>query len=397
MKVLLVAGDSGHSGATLSMTVLAKCLYEMGNSGVVILPQKGTIENELRKEKIPYYVVHSYFWTKGIGEKRSLFNIARFLKHIFYNFIAVRKIKWIIKWEKIDLVHVNTVSSYVGAAAALLCGVPLVWHIREFLEEDHGVTLWKPQKAYSLISRSDCVIAISDAVYKKYSRVLNTDRIKMIYNGLDIQRYFISNHRILENPKKIRITVSGRLTEGKCQLEMIKAAAIVRRFSDAFQVYLVGNKDREDYYQELKKSICENHLEGYVILAGFTENMEKVWRNTDICVMCSRAEAFGRVTVEAMLAGVFVIGANTAGTAEIIEDQKNGLLYQQGDPKDLASKIMYVLQHKEWAKRIAMAGQQYALEKFSALRNAEEIVGVYQAVLQEHTCKNQKEEKQLHF
>ena len=152
-----------------------------------------------------------------------------------------------------------------------------------------------------------------------------------------------------------------------------------------------------NYYQELKKSICENHLEGYVILAGFTENMEKVWRNTDICVMCSRAEAFGRVTVEAMLAGVFVIGANTAGTAEIIEDQKNGLLYQQGDPKDLASKIMYVLQHKEWAKRIAMAGQQYALEKFSALRNAEEIVGVYQAVLQEHTCKNQKEEKQLHF
>ena len=137
----------------------------------------------------------------------------------------------------------------------------------------------------------------------------------------------------------------------------------------------------------------KNHLERHVIFAGFTENMEEVWRNTDLCVMCSRAEAFGRVTVEAMLAGAFVIGANTAGTAEIIEDQKSGLLYKQGDPGDLALKIMYVLQHKEWARQIAAVGQKYAREKFSAQRNAEEIVGVYQDVLKERSHKKQQEEK----
>ena len=393
MKILLVAGDAGHSGATLSMAALAKYLSDMGNGSIVILPQKGTIEDELKKNNTPYYIAESYFWTKGLRQKRTLSNTARFIKHNFYNLLAIRKIQRIIKKEQVDLVHVNTVSSYVGAVAALSCKVPLVWHMREFLEEDHGVTLWNTQKAYSLISRSDCVIAISKSVYQKYARLLHTDRIKMIYNGLDIGRYFISNHKILEGTRDIQITVSGRLTEGKCQLEIIEAAAIVSQYFEAFKVYLVGNKGPEAYYRKLKDCVRKNHLERHVIFAGFTENMEEVWRNTDLCVMCSRAEAFGRVTVEAMLAGAFVIGANTAGTAEIIEDQKSGLLYKQGDPGDLALKIMYVLQHKEWARQIAAVGQKYAREKFSAQRNAEEIVGVYQDVLKERSHKKQQEEK----
>ena len=120
MKILLVAGDAGHSGATLSMAALAKYLSDMGNGSIVILPQKGTIEDELRKNNTPYYIAESYFWTKDLRQRRTLSNTARFIKHNFYNLLAIRKIQRIIKKEQVDLVHVNTVSSYVGAVAALI-------------------------------------------------------------------------------------------------------------------------------------------------------------------------------------------------------------------------------------------------------------------------------------
>ena len=48
----------------------------------------------------------------------------------------------------------------------------------------------------------------------------------------------------------------------------------------------------------------------------------------DIALVASCSEAFGRVTVEAMLAGMLVIGADVAGTSELICDGVNGILYE---------------------------------------------------------------------
>ena len=55
--------------------------------------------------------------------------------------------------------------------------------------------------------------------------------------------------------------------------------------------------------------------------------------------MCSRAEAFGRVTVEAMKLGLPVIGAARGATPELVRDGWNGLLYAHGDANELAGKI----------------------------------------------------------
>ena len=50
----------------------------------------------------------------------------------------------------------------------------------------------------------------------------------------------------------------------------------------------------------------------------------------DIGLTCSRNEAFGRTTVEALLMGKPVIGTNTGGTVDLISDGVDGLLYPPG-------------------------------------------------------------------
>src|SRR5699024_8924720 len=95
-----------------------------------------------------------------------------------------------------------------------------------------------------------------------------------------------------------------------------------------------------------------------------------------------KAEAFGRVTVEAMLAGALVIGANTEGTAELI-DGKYGLLYNQGDFMSLFQKIKYAIDNQEEMKEIASLSKRYALQNFTATINCNNICKIYKELLNE--------------
>ena len=94
-------------------------------------------------------------------------------------------------------------------------------------------------------------------------------------------------------------------------------------------------------------------------------------------LVCSKYEAFGRVTVEAMMAGCLVIGANSGGTIELIEDGSTGVLFESGDYVDLVNKMIYVIENKNNAKKIAKNGRNVALQRFTALINASNIRNLY--------------------
>ncbi len=59
--------------------------------------------------------------------------------------------------------------------------------------------------------------------------------------------------------------------------------------------------------------------------------------------MCSRMEAFGRVTVEALKAGLPVIGSNSGGTTEIIENNTNGVIFKYNNTNSLTNAIEKIL------------------------------------------------------
>ena len=118
-----------------------------------------------------------------------------------------------------------------------------------------------------------------------------------------------------------------------------------------------------------------------VEMLGFQKDVNKFLAQTDIFCMCSKFEAFGRTTVEAMLSGNFVIGANTAGTTELIDDGVTGILYNQGNSDDLCEKLSWANQNKMEAKEMAKNGRQYMFENMSAERNADEIYHVYEEIL----------------
>lgn len=64
----------------------------------------------------------------------------------------------------------------------------LIWHIREFLEEDLGIHLFHKNESYDLIRKSERIIAVSKAIKSKYKE--NFSNVQVVYNGVSCDRFF---------------------------------------------------------------------------------------------------------------------------------------------------------------------------------------------------------------
>ena len=96
-------------------------------------------------------------------------------------------------------------------------------------------------------------------------------------------------------------------------------------------------------------------------------------RSSDVLLVCSRAEAFGRVTIEAMQASLPIIGSRSGATPELVRDRFNGLLYEPSNTKDLANCIEYVMEHPDEARTMGNNGRTWAAALFTRQRFASEI------------------------
>ena len=107
-------------------------------------------------------------------------------------------------------------------------------------------------------------------------------------------------------------------------------------------------------------------------------------RSADVILVFSRSEAFGRVTIEAMIAGKPVIGARSGATAELIQNGVNGLLYSVGDPESLAAEIRYLHDNPKVADQLGKNARKWVEEHFSQDRYSEKILSVLASISNSH-------------
>ena len=86
--------------------------------------------------------------------------------------------------------------------------------------------------------------------------------------------------------------------------------------------------------------------------------------------------------MEGMLCGKPVIGARSGATPELIREGFNGLLYEPGNPEDLAMKIKYLIDHPEEAKQMGINGYKWASEQFTIERCASLVFDILQETVQ---------------
>lgn len=387
MKILFISTDNYiASGAFLSMVHLILGLRKLNIDAFVVLP----VENEgginlLDKHKISYIQVHSYNWILPIKQKEILYTKFKILYKYIFNKFAIHKISKIAVREKCEMVHINTMCSYVGAKVAHKLRIPLIWHLREYMEEDQGLKIWDKARGYQLVNSADVIVPVSQGIKVKYNGIFEEEKMCVVYNG--IEPVFYNPLKKILNDKILKIILVGKICEKKGQITAILALRkYINQENRNIQLKIIGKGD-EKYIEYLKKVTLNYGLQNFVEFIGNSQNIKDYYEWADISLMCSKCEAFGRVTVEAMMSGCLVIGSDAGGTVELVQDKINGLLFQVDNADDLFEKIKYAVKNKESVRGFACNAREIAMAKFTSDNNAKKIAQIYNYLLKGNSNK----------
>lgn len=381
MKVLFISHYTNMYGANRSLyELIIKLKEEYNIQPIVLTPNKGVFNEELDKIGVENFCEKFLFWYSYKENKLKVF--LKKLRVYILNKICVLKINNFIKNKNIniDIIHTNSSVINIGAELAKKMNIPHIWHIREFGEEDYNLYCFLPidKQIRYMEKRSDKLIFISKILEDKYkSYIKDINKSKVIYNGVDIKEYYYSK----KNNHNKKIIISGKISENKNQLEVIKAINYIKNKYNYtnLELYIVGEGDFK-YMDKLRSYVIKNNLFN-VIFTGYTKNIMDIQKNMDIGVISSYKEAFGRVTVEYMLSGLAIVASKAGANEEIIISKKTGMLYELNNYEDLGEKLYELCTNEKLLKNLSKKGQEYALSNFTSDINSKNIFNLYKEII----------------
>jgi len=178
--------------------------------------------------------------------------------------------------------------------------------------------------------------------------------------------------------------IVGQVCEIKGQRFVLEAFHALRaEHPDLFLVIAGAPVETElDYQRGIDAYIAEHDLADHVRMTGFCDQIPAVMPNFDLFVLGSRQEPFGRVVIEAMVAGCTTVASRAGGVPEIVTDGEDGLLYEPRDAGDLERALRQALAMSD-AERSTMRdrARETVLERFSMDRFQAEMIQIYEDVL----------------
>jgi glycosyltransferase involved in cell wall biosynthesis len=210
--------------------------------------------------------------------------------------------------------------------------------------------------------------------------VVPTEKIKIIPHGIDQSKFTAKlDQRFcrleLGLPVEAQIIgIIGRLDPKKGQHTGIKALARCHEKGFRAHLLIVGNPtlhENDKYEGELHALVTQHQLEDFVHFRPYVEKPEIAYGAMDIFVLPSHSETYGLVTIEAMTCGLPVIGTDSGGTIDLIDDKRTGLRFPYEDDTALADRLMQYLGDPSYAAKLAAQGRSDALAKYSHVKQCE--------------------------
>lgn len=367
MKILFIL-SIGHldGGAAAVWLNLLDAMKAKGAEVFVVMPQAkdATLTCELEARNIPYWVEFFTWWTTTDKDVHSVAHRARRFVAKRANAKAEQKIAQIIRTHKIDCLVIEDGTIEAGLEAATSLGIPVVWHVHEFLDGEYGVQYFLESPGYvqEKFSKAHQIITVSQAIatdlHKQFPQL---DNLSVLHNGISRKHVGINEHVLQKDD--VQITMAQRIDANKDQLCCIEAfAQIADEFPQA-TLQFVGSGKTEDV-KKAKQHAQQKPCSARITFCGKRNDMAHVWAQTDIAINCSHTEGCSISAAECMQSGCLHVASDCLGNAELLSDGR-GLLFPVGDSNALAQQISWALRNREDACEIAQKGQSWALHEFS--------------------------------
>lgn len=197
----------------------------------------------------------------------------------------------------------------------------------------------------------DAWIALLPYLKKQVAEMTHypAERVHVVPLGIDATRLRCSEHLRSQarahfglEDRAFVVGLMGRLDPLKGQHTAIESLAQLRSRGSEAQLLLMGDATLHEgntYHQRIHELIQTHQLGDAVKLAPGHGDVALFYHAIDAFALCSAGETFGNVTIEAMAMGLPIIGTNTSGTPEILEQGHCGALIPPHDAMALAAVI----------------------------------------------------------
>jgi glycosyltransferase involved in cell wall biosynthesis len=297
----------------------------------------------------------------------------------------VRALSKLIPDENYALVHTHSPrAAMIGSAAAALAGVPWVHHVHSPAAADstHRWRNWfNAWIERASLRRVDRVITVSASLGSYIRRRgIAPERIAVVPNGVPVQ-----------GPLVARPTPCGTWTLGMMALfrprkgleVLLETLAELRSRGREVRLRAVGTFETPEYHASVMDLVEHLALQDIIDWRGFQTDIAAELAQMDLFVLPSLfGEGLPMVVLEAMAAGVPVVGTRVEGIPEAIRDDVDGLLAVPGDAIDLSQVIGRVLDGApDWhALRTSAHDRQRQL--YSDRSMAQGVAEAYRRVLE---------------
>lgn len=189
--------------------------------------------------------------------------------------------------------------------------------------------------------RCDKIFAISDAVQKDLKDRLNIEST-VVANGINFDMIEISRAQNCHNSTWKIVQVASVLPSKKGQDILIKAIPLLKKQGIDVKVDFIGKRCDNG---ELDRLVEEENVADSVAFLGVCDRsyVYSHLKDYDLCCHPARYEGFGLALVEAMGAKIPVLASNIDGPAEILDENRYGLLFEGDNPQACADAIEKVI------------------------------------------------------
>lgn len=375
LTILYISGDSSLGGSTASLYNLINGLRNVATP-IVLFAEEGIGVNFFREHGIECYVVP--FQNLSLLRPNRLCNNWlhlwrwHYIKKIRKDIKCALKVRRLLSGKKIDIVHTNTSINDIGIVLARFFHAKHVWHVREFLDVDFHMTIYRGiPHLRRLVNRADARIAISSAIKEHWKL---RDKCTWIIN--DAVR---SEDEAIYIPVKEKYVLfcSYYLTEFKGTRMAIIAFAKSEAWGNGFRLKLVGLCD-EVFYQSLIETARTYHVDEYIDFIDNQSDVKSLFSRASAFLMTSEYEGLGRVTAEAMFYGCPVIARATGGTVDLVKNGETGWLFSTVEEcAQLINKVC-----SEDQTEIISKAQDFAVHNMSEEVYVPQVLEVYKTILE---------------
>ncbi len=362
-RVLFVMNGEDYSGAERVMDLLALRLPEFGFEVgfACVLPDR--FPAACQAQHVPLYRLPM----RSRGDLKPCVPLARLARQ-----------------EGYDLLHSHSHRALmIARPAATLSGLPLVHHMHLQTVTD-GAKAWQ-RWLYAvgerlMLWRTAGVVVVSDTM-RQYAEGIGVARkkISLVRNGVPAAQ-MAPRQRLAGDPWVIGTVAMFRPRKG--QEVLIEAVAKLRDAGLPVRLRAVGRFQFPDHERQVRALVARLGLTDAIDWVGFSSDVNAELAQMDAFVLPSLlAEGMPMSVLEAMAAGVPVVGSRVDGIRDLIVDGENGLLFRPGDADDLARTLQQLFEDDVQRQSLRQAASRRHREEFSDRSMAAGMAEFYRGVL----------------